>query len=228
MTTTGDEKLTAERVLAFVSQQSGRAWQTSAHGISFRARVVGAGLKITLPTGLERNVSTPSVRRFFAWRRETGEGRKHLKKGFNNSYLGAIVLALEEEFEASEVPALAEELPEGVVYREGAALRIQVNAYERSAAARRACLAAHGTRCAACGSDLADIYGPTARGLIHVHHLRPLATQQGEDEVDPVRDLRPVCPNCHCVIHANNSCRSINEIQAMIAATRAQQLPLSD
>ncbi len=31
--------------------------------------------------------------------------------------------------------------------------------------------------------------------------LRPIS-QIGEDyEVDPIEDLRPVCPNCHAVIH---------------------------
>jgi len=33
----------------------------------------------------------------------------------------------------------------------------------------------------------------------HVHHLYPLA--EGEREVNPVTDLRPVCPSCHSMIH---------------------------
>ncbi len=33
-------------------------------------------------------------------------------------------------------------------------------------------------------------------GFIHVHHLKPLSEVGYEYRVDPIRDLRPVCPNC--------------------------------
>ena len=33
----------------------------------------------------------------------------------------------------------------------------------------------------------------------HVHHLYPLA--EGERDVNPITDLRPVCPSCHGMIH---------------------------
>jgi len=38
-------------------------------------------------------------------------------------------------------------------------------------------------------------------GVIEVHHLTPLATVRGVHEVDAVRDLRPLCPNCHTMAH---------------------------
>ena len=34
-----------------------------------------------------------------------------------------------------------------------------------------------------------------------VHHLTPLSEIEEEYEVDPINDLRPVCPNCHAIIH---------------------------
>ena len=42
--------------------------------------------------------------------------------------------------------------------------------------------------------------GREAEGYIHVHHLRGLSDVGGEYVVDPVNDLRPVCPNCHAVL----------------------------
>jgi len=37
--------------------------------------------------------------------------------------------------------------------------------------------------------------------------------------VDPVKDLRPVCPNCHAVIHLRGGCLSIEEVQELINNT---------
>lgn len=42
-------------------------------------------------------------------------------------------------------------------------------------------------------------------GIIHVHHLAPLHESTGVREVDPEKDLIPVCPNCHAAIHAKRN-----------------------
>ncbi len=47
-----------------------------------------------------------------------------------------------------------------------------------------------------------DLYGVAARQLIHVHHVKLLSRLGAGYKVDAVADLRPVCPNCHAVIHA--------------------------
>ena len=99
---------------------------------------------------------------------------------------------------------------------EGAARTITVNAYERNAEARRKCLAAHGTECCVCGFNFGARYGPEADGYIHVHHVRPLSEIGGEYVVDPVVDLRPVCPNCHAVLHLGGRCRSIEEVRQLL------------
>jgi predicted HNH restriction endonuclease len=36
--------------------------------------------------------------------------------------------------------------------------------------------------------------------------------------IDPVADMRPVCPNCHAVIHLCDPPLSIEETKAMIKA----------
>lgn len=74
--------------------------------------------------------------------------------------------------------------------------------YERNPKARAACLAYHGTSCVVCGIDFEKAYGPEFTGKIEVHHIVPLSQIGEEYIVDPVRDLVPVCPNCHAAIHS--------------------------
>lgn len=101
-------------------------------------------------------------------------------------------------------------------YFEGATRSIRVNAYERSRDGREACIRHHGVNCAVCGFNFERTYGTAAAGFIHVHHLRPLAVIGEEYVLDPVADLRPVCPNCHAVIHRKEPPYSIEEAQTMI------------
>jgi len=96
---------------------------------------------------------------------------------------------------------LPEEIANASGLVEGAISSIKVNAYERDPEARSQCLAVHGTRCSVCKLDFGSEYSPEFAGFIHVHHLKPIAKAGGEYVVDPVEDLRPVCPNCHAVIH---------------------------
>lgn len=86
-------------------------------------------------------------------------------------------------------------------YWEGAVRRIAVDAYERDPRARKACLARHGLNCVVCGFDFNKAYGELGKGYIHVHHLKPLAGIGQEYQVDPERDMIPVCPNCHAMFH---------------------------
>lgn len=109
-----------------------------------------------------------------------------------------------------------DEVPSRVPLIEGAVCRITVNAYERNPEARRQCIAAHGTACCICGFRFGLEYGPEAEGYIHVHHVRPLAEVEGEYVVDPVEDLRPVCPNCHAVLHLGGRCRTIEEVKQLL------------
>lgn len=101
-------------------------------------------------------------------------------------------------------------------YPEGARRSVIINAYERNPEARRRCLAHHGFRCSVCDLNLEDRYGDAGRELIHVHHLRPLAGVTGPYEVDPITDLRPVCPNCHAVIHRANPPYTLEDVRTML------------
>lgn len=119
------------------------------------------------------------------------------------------------------VPDLAEQLELSDTFAEGATTSVVINAYERNPAARRACLDHWGYRCDVCDVLLAEMYGAIADGFIHVHHLRPIAEIGREYMVDPVADLRPVCPNCHAIIHLRKPQLSIDEAKALLLAARS-------
>jgi 5-methylcytosine-specific restriction protein A len=88
-------------------------------------------------------------------------------------------------------------------YIEGATKQITVNAYERNRQARQACLDHWGCKCLVCEFDFEEVYGERGRGFIHVYHVVPLNELGHKYEVNPITDLRPLCPNCHAMIHKN-------------------------
>lgn len=102
---------------------------------------------------------------------------------------------------------------------EGAKKTIYVNSYERNVKARKLCIKHFGSACTACGFDFEKMYGEMGRGIIHVHHLKPLHEIGESYKVHPIRDLRPVCPNCHAIIHTRNPAYSIDEVKAMLETT---------
>lgn len=111
---------------------------------------------------------------------------------------------------------LPEEVTAPGTYVEGTATTVLVNAYERNPKARAACIAKYGAKCAVCGFSFDEAYGPLGTGYIHVHHLVPLASIGTTYALDPVRDLRPVCPNCHAMIHRSSVPLAIEELQALL------------
>jgi hypothetical protein len=60
-------------------------------------------------------------------------------------------------------------------YPEGAAIQMLITKYEHDPAARRRCIEHYGTDCFVCGLRMSDRYGHDVAGLIHVHHLQPIA-----------------------------------------------------
>jgi 5-methylcytosine-specific restriction protein A len=88
---------------------------------------------------------------------------------------------------------------------------------ERDAKARDKCLNSKGHSCAVCGFSFLETYGELGMGFIHVHHREDLALRTEANPTDPEKDLVPVCPNCHAMLHKGaKPCRSIEELQAII------------
>lgn len=101
---------------------------------------------------------------------------------------------------------------------EGALQTVELTAYERNATARRLCIAHYGATCQACDLNYEDKYGPIGADLIHVHHVTPLSAIGEAYQVDPVRDLIPLCATCHHVVHRRDPPYSLSEIRAALTA----------
>lgn len=100
-------------------------------------------------------------------------------------------------------------------YFEGALKRITVNAYERDFNARQKCLEASGVSCIICGFNFEKQFGIIGKGFIHVHHIKPLSGIGEEYEINPIKDLCPICPNCHTMVHSQKPPYSIEEIKKL-------------
>jgi|GEM_PF-4233684 len=100
---------------------------------------------------------------------------------------------------------------------EGKKSVVALNKFERNPVARKLCLECHDTVCTICGFDSGKVYGEKCEGLIHVHHLKMISKSDGEYVINPVDDLRPVCPNCHMILHSKkNGCYTIEEVRDML------------
>lgn len=109
-----------------------------------------------------------------------------------------------------------DQIPAGVKFHEGAAVEVLVNVYERDPRARRKCIEHFGASCSVCGFDFGAIFGEIGEGFIHVHHLRKLSDIGIEYEFNPIQDLRPVCPNCHAMLHRRDPPYTIDELRELL------------
>ncbi|HEX2822170.1 MAG TPA: hypothetical protein VHO07_18675 [Streptosporangiaceae bacterium] len=120
--------------------------------------------------------------------------------------------AEDSPYRSPEEPPLGQSFPEGTV------TQVTVNKYERDPRARQACLNHFGYRCCVCDLDFEERYGELGRGFIHVHHLKELSTVGPDYQVDPLGDLRPVCPNCHAMLHKVSPAMSVEELRRKLNA----------
>ena len=113
-----------------------------------------------------------------------------------------------------------EVLEDDEVYYEGSVTTVKVNKYERNQEARRKCIEIHGCQCKICGFDFEKTYGEAGKGLVHVHHVVPISSIKEEYQVDYEKDLIPVCPNCHAMIHRKKDPYAIEEIKVFINSNK--------
>lgn len=101
-------------------------------------------------------------------------------------------------------------------YKEGKVSYVHAIGYERNQEARKVCIEHHGCKCAICGFDFEETYGPIGRSFIEVHHLVPIHERKEEYVVNPVKDLIPLCSNCHSMIHRRNPVYSLEELKSIL------------
>lgn len=140
-------------------------------------------------------------------------------KGFVPELTSKILKRVGEKWYASDgviSPQLPEEVDHPEKYIEGTSRTVSINAYERNAKARAACIKHYGATCIVCGFNFHAVYGQIGAGYIHVHHLVPLSEIKKQYELDPIRHLRPVCPNCHAIIHSTQPALTIAELKSYL------------
>jgi 5-methylcytosine-specific restriction endonuclease McrA len=71
---------------------------------------------------------------------------------------------------------------------------------ERSGLLARDCKLRDKYRCRVCLFKFSDVYGKLGQGFAEAHHLKPLAELR-ESVATRLPDLRPVCANCHRMLH---------------------------
>lgn len=118
---------------------------------------------------------------------------------------------------------LPEQVPSTKKYIEGALKRIAVNSYERDDGARTECINHYGLNCSVCNFSFRYFYGELGTYFIHVHHLIPLSDLKTGYRVHPIEDLRPVCPNCHAMLHQRKPPFSIEDLRREIQEASSEE-----
>ena len=99
-------------------------------------------------------------------------------------------------------------------YVEGGRCYVLVERIERRPEARMKCIQHYGAYCQACAFDFEKAYGAIGEGFVHVHHHRQLSSSKGKRKVDPIKDLIPLCPNCHAMVHTTTEPLTVAELRA--------------
>jgi predicted HNH restriction endonuclease len=102
------------------------------------------------------------------------------------------------------------------LFYEGKLLQVLVNRYERDPKAREACLRFHGRWCKGCGMNFKKVYGNDIPDIIHVHHTKPISSYSNKTTTDIAKDLVPLCPNCHSVVHSTKKPMNLSDLQKRI------------
>lgn len=92
---------------------------------------------------------------------------------------------------------------------EGKKRSVTTQIYERSKQLRDMAIEYYAVEgrivCSACGFDFYKTYGEIGRGYIEIHHQKPVFQYEETDfsrlVSDALKDLIPLCANCHRIVH---------------------------
>ena len=79
--------------------------------------------------------------------------------------------------------------------------------------------------CSVCGFDFKETYGELGEGYIQMHHENPIYqySDYGFETYisEAVKNMKPLCANCHCMVHRNKSkLISITELKTIIDGSK--------
>lgn len=217
-----DEELTKPENLRILKA----VYQSPGHGN--KAGVISNILGINHHATVNRLVVQHAKRiaeknKFYFKKREDGTSRYYTlffigestKTGYLWTLLPELTEALKTMFGGGDV-TYPDEVEDPQVFPEGAKKVVTVNSYERSPKARQDCVDYWGASCRVCGFNFSDAYGEIGDGYIHVHHLTPISEVKDGYKVNPIKDMQPVCPNCHAMLHAKTPPFSIEELREIM------------
>lgn len=115
--------------------------------------------------------------------------------------------------EAEEAGLADKSLKEAKRYKEHSTI-------ERNPDHSRKVKTAQGTRCGACGFEMSEVYGATAKEMCDAHHLVPLSRLEDGKTVllDPHKDFAVLCPSCHRAIHRQTNVANLTELRTSLMA----------
>lgn len=95
---------------------------------------------------------------------------------------------------------------------EGFLQKTTINSRKRSAKLRKYAFQYYRKKkqikCSICNFDFMQTYGKYGEKYIEFHHIKPICTykEQGQEQdiKNAIKNLCPVCSNCHAIIHRNN------------------------
>lgn len=108
-----------------------------------------------------------------------------------------------------------EDLPDSI-QTEGTPSEIRSIRYERNPINRQLCLHRKGYNCSICGMNFYTVYGEIGYHFIEVHHTTPVSAMEPGYVFDVDKDLVPLCPNCHAMVHRRNPPYSVDEIKKLL------------
>ena len=107
----------------------------------------------------------------------------------------------------------------------------EINSINRNASARKKCLEHYFPNnkryeCVLCKFDFEEKYGLYGEKFIEVHHIESHTTKskvEGKHEINPTKDLIPICSNCHSIIHRERPAMLIEKIKEVINDTNKKK-----
>jgi|SRR5215217_261502 len=128
----------------------------------------------------------------------------------------------EEGLATKDVPHYPEE--EEQAFPEGRILYRMHRSRERNTALVRKAKATwvgvtDGTACRVCGFDFEVVYGDLGQGYIECHHNVPVSDLKRESRT-LLRDLTPVCANCHRMLHRRRPWVSVEELSEILRRSK--------
>jgi hypothetical protein len=152
-----------------------------------------------------------------------GPGGKGWRKGDNDLCIDLIAAGLDiggkrprvESRKAAITRRLKEMVKEQQEYLEGFKREVTRELRARNRSVVEEAKRRFGVTCVVCGFNFGNFYGPSAHGFIEGHHLEAMATYHGPRKVT-ASQIRPVCANCHRMLHRGKQLLSIERLKRMI------------